>query len=157
MSDAPWGTGRCGCGAVRYTLKSAPFWTHCCHCTECQRLTGTAFALNAMIESDRVTLTGATEETPVETPSGAGQVITRCATCKTPLWTVYGRSKGVIFIRGGTLDQQGQIAPDIHIFTQSKQPWVAVPDGARQVPGFYDYDEVWPEDALARRRAALAR
>ena len=46
--------GGCACGAVRYRLTSAPMFVHCCHCRDCQRQTGSAFVLNALIEADRV-------------------------------------------------------------------------------------------------------
>ncbi|MFK7943472.1 MAG: GFA family protein [Paracoccaceae bacterium] len=155
MAEA-WGTGRCACSLVRYELASAPYWTHCCHCTECQRLTGSAFAVNTMIEAERVHVTGKTAEVTVETPSGGGQTINNCASCQTALWTCYGGNPAIRFVRGGTLDQAGQIVPDIHIFTRSKQPWVVIPEGTRTEDGFYNYEDVWPAEALARRTAANA-
>ncbi|HQZ46278.1 MAG TPA: GFA family protein, partial [Usitatibacteraceae bacterium] len=70
--------GGCDCGQVRYRLETAPLFVHCCHCRWCQRESGSAFALNAMIEADRVASVGGEPEL-VQTPSesGKGQVIAR--------------------------------------------------------------------------------
>ena len=148
--------GGCACGAVRYRMP-APIWTHCCHCTWCQRETGSAFAVNAMVEADRVEVT-AGRPVAVRTPSesGRGQLVTRCPDCRVALWSTYS-APAILFVRAGTLDRPGAVVPDIHIFTASKLPWVEIPPGARAVPKFYDYAETWPPEALARREAAIAR
>jgi hypothetical protein len=149
--------GGCDCRHVRYRMETAPMYVHCCHCTWCQRETGSAFALNAMIETDRVVLLGAEPEW-VDTPSnsGKGQKIARCPRCRVAVWSHYaGPGMKIRFIRVGTLDQPGHIAPDIHIFTESKQPWVVIPPGALSMPQFYDRRECWPAESLARREAAL--
>ena len=132
---------------------------HCCHCRWCQRETGSAFALNAMIEADRVDLL-AGEPEAVLTPSlsGKGQKITRCPTCQIALWSNYsGAGDAVRFVRVGTLDDPDQLPPDIHIFTMSKQPWVALPSGVSAVEKYYDREDVWREESLARRRALLSQ
>ena len=150
--------GGCTCGAVRYRMTTKPIIVHCCHCTWCQRESGAAFALNAMIEADRVVLLSGSPEV-VDTPSasGMGQKITRCPSCRVALWSNYGGSGDAIrFIRVGTLDEPERLPPDIHIYTASKQPWVILPPGTPAVAGFYEREEVWPEESLARRRSALA-
>ena len=149
--------GGCTCRAVRYRMTSRPMFVNCCHCRWCQRETGASFALNAMIEADRVVLLSGTPEA-VMTPSnsGKGQKITRCPVCKVALWSNYaGASDAVRFVRVGTLDEPDCLPPDIHIFTSSKQPWVILPSGIPAVPEYYDREKYWPADALARRRALL--
>jgi hypothetical protein len=151
--------GGCTCRAVRYRMETAPLIVHCCHCRWCQRETGASFALNAMIETDRVTLLAGAPE-PVLTPSesGKGQTIVRCPVCRIAVWSHYaGGGPAVAFVRVGTLDQPDHLPPDIHIFTTSKQPWVVLPAGARAVPEYYRASEVWSADSLARRAALLAR
>ena len=151
--------GRCTCGAVRYRLTSKPLFVHCCHCRWCQRETGASFALNAMIEADRVVVLAGTPEI-VWTPSnsGRGQKITRCATCRIALWSNYaGAGDAVRFVRVGTLDEPDRLPPDIHIFTMSKQPWVVLPPGTPAVAEYYDRDKYWPAESLARRRTLLDR
>lgn len=148
-------TGRCVCGLVRYRLKSGPLFVHCCHCLWCQRETGSAFALNAMIETDRVLIEAGTPDI-VATPSnsGKGQKVARCPQCRIALWSHYaGAGDLVAFVRVGTLEEPHLLSPDIHIFTASKQPWVAIPDGVPAVPGYYDLRQYWPEESLERRRA----
>src|SRR5438309_3877983 len=83
--------GHCTCGAVRYRMTSKPLFVHCCHCTWCQRETGASFALNAMIEADRVILLKGEPEV-VNTPSnsGKGQRIARCPSCRIASWSNYG-------------------------------------------------------------------
>jgi hypothetical protein len=151
--------GGCDCRAVRYRMESAPLFVHCCHCRWCQRETGSAFALNAMIETDRVKLTAGEPEV-VDTPSasGKGQQIARCPRCRIALWSHYGGGgRLVAFVRVGTLDEPDALPPDIHIFTTTKQPWVVLPEGATAVPELYDRKRHWPAESLARREALLAR
>ncbi len=149
--------GGCDCRAVRYRMTSAPMFVHCCHCRWCQRETGASFALNAMIETDRVQLLSGKPEA-VDTPSnsGKGQKIMRCPTCRIALWSHYsGAGAKVAFVRVGTLDNPDLLPPDIHIFTASKQPWVVIPPGAKAVPEYYKTAEMWPQASLERRKALL--
>lgn len=144
--------GRCTCGAVRYRLTSKPLFTHCCHCRWCQRETGTAFALNAMIEADRVELLGgAPERVAIPSESGKGQTVLRCPSCRIALWSHYaGAGEKISFVRVGTLDDPDALPPDIHIFTASRQPWVRLGDGVPTVPEFYRRGDYWPAESLAR-------
>ena len=144
--------GGCTCGSVRYALTGPPLFVHCCHCRWCQRETGSAFVLNAMIEADRVRVTNGTPVV-IHTPSlsGRGQKITRCPICQIALWSNYGGAGDLIrFVRVGTLDDPDRCPPDIHIFTSSKQPWVVLPASARAVAEFYDRASTWPEESLQR-------
>ena len=149
--------GACTCGHVRYRLEATPLFVHCCHCRWCQRETGASFALNAMIETDRVRLLeGAPESVPTPSASGRGQTIVRCPHCRVAVWSHYaGAGPLLAFIRVGTLEQPDRLPPDIHIFTSSKQPWVAIPAGARAVPEYYDRETCWPAASLARYRVLL--
>jgi hypothetical protein len=149
--------GGCGCRAVRYRLESAPLFVHCCHCRWCQRESGASFALNAMIEADRVTNLGV-EPDVVHTPShsGSGQEIARCPACRVAVWSHYAGAGPVVrFVRVGTLDNPDLLPPDIHIFVESKQPWVPLPAGAAAVPEYYERDKYWPAESLARRQRLL--
>lgn len=149
--------GGCTCRAVRYRMTSKPLFVHCCHCHWCQRETGSAFAINAMIEADRVVLDKGEPEV-VHTPSnsGKGQKIIRCTACRIALWSNYaGAGDKVRFVRVGTLDDADRCPPDIHIFTSSKQRWVVLPPGVPAVAEYYDRNEHWPQESLARRRALL--
>jgi hypothetical protein len=140
-------------------MTSKPLFVHCCHCRWCQRETGSAFVLNAMIEAERVELLAGGVEV-VDTPSlsGRGQKISRCPKCRVAVWSNYaGGGDLVRFVRVGTLDDPDRFPPDVHIFTMSKQPWVSLAGGAPAVDAFYDIETLWPPESLARRRAWRAR
>ena len=151
--------GGCTCRSVRYRMTSKPMFVHGCHCTWCQRDTGSAFATNAMIEADRVELTsGAPELVDTPTASGKGQKVWRCPTCQVALWSNYaGSGDKVRFVRVGTLDAGHGIAPDVHIFTSTKLPWVALPPGVPAVPEYYKPKDVWPADSQARFAALRSK
>jgi len=151
--------GGCTCRFTRYRMTSPPMFVHCCHCRWCQRETGASFALNAMIEADRVELLNGEVEL-IDTPSnsGKGQKIARCPKCEVALWSHYaGAGDLVCFVRVGTLDDPDRFPPDVHIFTASKQPWVILPPGTPAFPEYYRTAEQWPEESLERRSSLLAR
>lgn len=145
--------GGCACRGVRYRLRSGPLVVHACHCTECRRLTGSAFALNALIETDRLEiLAGQAHPDPVVGSSGKPQTIFRCPGCKVALWSHYpGAGPKLAFVRVGTLDEPERLPPDIHIYTSTRLPWLQLPQGSRAVPEYYSAREIWPAASLARR------
>jgi len=147
--------GGCACGVVRYRLTSEPMFVHCCHCLNCQRQTGSAFVINLLIEADRVELLSGEPE-PVDVPrdDGSAQRIHRCPVCQVAVYSEYGRPE-VRFVRGGTLDEPSSVAPDVHIFTRSKLPWVTLPEDVPAVEVYYDSKALWPAESLERLRAAL--
>jgi len=140
-------------------MTTEPLFVNCCHCRWCQRETGASFALNAMIEADRVVLLqGEVEVVTTPSNSGKGQKISRCPTCRIAVWSNYaGAGDTVRFVRVGTLDNPDRFPPDIHIFTMSKQPWVVIPPGMPAVEEYYDRNTYWPPESLARREALLAK
>jgi hypothetical protein len=146
--------GGCACGAVRHRMQSAPMFVHCCHCRDCQRQTGSAFVLNALIETDRVTvLSGDPAPYPMPTDSGRPHNIFRCPACGTAVWSEYGGRKELRFVRVGTLDNPAALSPDVHIFVRSKLPWVKLPEGVPAFEAYYDSKKLWPAASLERRRA----
>jgi hypothetical protein len=155
MSDSL--EGGCACGAVRYRLTSDPLFVHCCHCLNCQRQTGSAFVINLLIEAERVELL-AGDPQPVAAPrdDGSTQLIFRCPTCQVAVFSEYGRPE-VRFVRGGTLDRPSAVAPDVHIFTRSKLPWVELPDTVPAFDVYYDSKSLWPAASLERLEAVMSR
>jgi len=154
MSDVR--EGGCACGEVRYRLTSEPLFTHCCHCLNCQRQTGSAFVINLLIEADRVEVF-AGQPHPVDVPRGGGkkQRIFRCPICQVAVFSRY-TSAGVQFVRGGTLDDPSGVMPDVHIYTRSKLGWVILPDSVPAFPTYYDMKKLWPADSLDRYQAITA-
>jgi hypothetical protein len=145
--------GGCSCGAVRYRLTSDPLFVHCCHCLNCQRQTGSAFVINALIETDRVELlTGDPQAVDVPREGGKTQTIWRCPSCQIAVFSEYTYPE-VRFVRAGTFDDPASVVPDVHIFTRSKLPWVTLPESVPAFDVFYDIDEQWPAASLKRLQA----
>lgn len=142
--------GGCSCGEIRYRLSGSPLVTHCCHCLNCQRQTGSAFVINMLIERDRVGLL-AGEPQPVDVPRDDGSVqrVFRCPTCQVAVYSLYSRPD-VSFVRAGTLDDPSQVAPDVHIFTRSKREWITLPDTTPAFDVYYDMKRVWSPESLDR-------
>jgi hypothetical protein len=151
-------SGGCACGQVRYRLQSAPMFVHCCHCKDCQRQTGTAFVLNALIETDRVEQSrGEVRLYGMPTDSGQPHRVARCTACGTALWSHYGGREMLSFVRVGTLDEPAAVSPDVHIYTRSKLPWITLPPDVPAVEAYYDSKQLWPAESLARRKAMFAQ
>ncbi len=145
--------GGCSCGEVRYRLASEPLFVHCCHCLNCQRQTGSAFVINVLIETDRVELLSGRPQ-PVDVPreEGRSQTIFRCPSCQVAVFSQYGHP-GIRFVRAGTLDDPASVAPDVHIYTRSRLPWVAIPGSVPAFEVYYDTKTLWPPASLERLRA----
>lgn len=148
--------GGCACRAVRYRLTAAPLVVHGCHCHWCQRETGSALAINAMIERAAIeVLAGEPEEILTPSESGKGQRIRRCPTCKVALWSHYPNAgPAIAFVRVGTMDEPDRFPPDTHIFITTKQPWLTLPEGVPAFPEYYDAREVWPPETIERFKRA---
>ena len=159
MSAAEASDGGCTCRSVRYRMLGPPLIVHCCHCRWCQRETGAAFALNAMIEADRVSLLeGDIEVVATPSASGKGQRISRCPRCRVAVWSNYaGSGDAIHFVRVGTLDEPDRLPPDVHIFTASKQPWVILDARVPAVPEYYKAAQIWSAASLERRERVRAR
>jgi hypothetical protein len=146
--------GRCACGAACYRMATLPMFVHCCHCLDCQRQTGSAFVLNALIETARVEVLGVEPKRfDMPTDSGRPHGIYRCPTCGTAVWSEYGGISTIRFVRVGTLENPHALAPDVHIYVRSKQPWITLPEGVPAFDAYYDAKKVWPAESLERRRA----
>ena len=157
MNESEITKGKCICGEIEYELTADPMFVHCCHCTWCQKETGSAFAINALIEADEVRLVqGCPEIICVPSNSGEGQQISRCPSCKIALWSNYGAAKdAVFFIRVGTLNNPDACPPDIHIFTSTKQRWVELNNSVPVINEYYQRSKYWPEHSVVRYKRAI--
>ena len=148
--------GGCFCGKVRYRLASAPMFVNCCHCRNCQNQTGSAFVINAFIETDRIEkLSGEPEVATVDSGSGRPHDIYRCPACRIAVWSDYGRRPGIRLVRVSTLDDPAALPPNAHIFTRSRLPWIRLPEDVPSCEVYYDTEKLWPPESLERLRAAL--
>lgn len=149
--------GGCTCGALRFQMKRDPMFIHCCHCSYCQRETGSSYGLNALVESSEVALLqGTPERVELPSKSGQGQSLLRCSECNVAVWSHYGAAGEVLsFVRVGALDDAASFTPSIHIYTSSKQPWVLLGDEVPSVAEYYSAKEHW--SAQSRERAKAMR
>lgn len=144
--------GGCSCGKLRYRMNADPLIVHACHCRQCQRITGSAFVMNSVIEKDAVEiLTGTTAN--CHFPDSC-QTAFFCPDCATYVYSQYSSIGGYLsscwFVRVGTLDDPDRFPPNVHIFTSSKQPWVLIPPGTLKFEEFYNIKDVWQESSLTR-------
>ena len=151
--------GGCSCGHVRYRVAGEPIFVNNCHCRLCQQQTGSTSVVNAFFEGDRVELRrGELTEHEVKTGSGRAHTICRCKACGTALWSYYGRLGRLSYgVRAGTLDEADSVTPDVVIFTESKMPWVALPEGIPAFEQYYDFAKVLAPDKLDRLMTLVAR
>jgi hypothetical protein len=152
-------SGGCACGEVRYEVKAQPIFVNNCHCTLCQRQTGSTSVVNAFVESEHlVQLSGETTRHVVKAGSGGDHVIVRCSTCGTAMWSFYPRlgELGAGF-RAGTLDDPSALTPDAAIFTEDKMKWVTLPEGIPAFPTTYNPAELLPPERFARLKALIER
>jgi hypothetical protein len=112
--------------------------------------------INVLIEADRLeVLAGEPRAVPV--PRGAKkQQIWRCPECQIALYSQY-TSAPIRFVRAGTLDDPASVSPDVHIYTSTKLPWVELPEGVPAFRSYYETEELWPPESLARLEALRRR
>jgi len=123
-------TGGCGCGATRYTLTSAPLTVAACHCTQCRRQSGAAFSVNLIVRASTLTIEGDLQSWPdVDTESGSPLSRDHCGSCGAPIKSVPSLSPKLVALKAGSLDDPSPFAPLMHIWVQSKLPWVNIPEG----------------------------
>ena len=155
--SSPAMEGGCACGQVRYRLGRAPLFVHCCHCRNCQRQTGAAFAINVLIERDYVeSLASEPDRVPVPRSGAKRQQLDRCPGGQTAVWSTYTRAS-VLFVRAGTLDDPAAVVPDVHIYTRSKLPWLSLPESTPAFKTYYDTQKLWPRASLERLEALRSR
>lgn len=137
--------GGCRCGAVRYTLAvGAMPGSYACHCTICQRSTGASFAHQMPVREAALSVTGELVEAEMPTLTGGRSIHFYCAKCLTRLYNINTARPGLAIVRAGTIDGSETLSPRFHIYTSTKQPWIALPDG---VP---IYDEGAPVEDFVR-------
>ncbi len=149
--------GRCVCEDLRYELKGPPLFTHACHCLDCQRKTGTAFAMTTIVLRDDLVITQGRTAATASSPRTTSYA---CARCGTAIYATSTRFPASATLKPGTLDDPSIAAPQAHIWVRRKQAWLMLPDGVPQFDEQYDRETTWPAESLARVRdaeRALAR
>ncbi|MCJ8191883.1 GFA family protein [Sphingomicrobium aestuariivivum] len=146
--------GRCACGKVEVEVTGAPIITHACHCSYCQRESGSAFGLNCLYEAGRVAITGPVETVVTGSESGKDQWILRCKHCHVAVSGHYHHTREKIhFVRAGVLGDR-TVRPDCHIHASAKMDWVGLDPDIPAFEGFYDARTFWTDEQMARWKAA---
>ncbi|KAF1831416.1 hypothetical protein BDW02DRAFT_55537 [Decorospora gaudefroyi] len=149
-------TGSCVCNKIRYRLLTSPLFCYACHCNDCQKATGTAFALGLNIELYNISIISPTAPTIVslERKPGMTDRFAACPTCNTELWSM---REPVVDVKVGTLDFPSLMEPDAHVFVESKLDWMVLPPGAKTVEKGCDRMRLWPKSSLARYEVCMKR
>ena len=127
--------GRCNCGQVKYALNSPPLAVAACHCTQCRRQSGAAYSINLIVRASSMEVVGELASwQDTDTESGAPLSREHCSTCGSPIRSVPSASPKLVAVKAGTLDDPAPFAPAMHIWTDSKLPWVTIPDGIPTFP-----------------------
>lgn len=130
MPDESQHEGACQCGRLRFRMTARPIFVNACHCRDCQRLTGSAFALNAMIETSRIEMLGEAWSDADRIGDRLGDRQWRCAECGVLLFAEHPAfGEAIRYVRVGTLLDGERLTPDAHFFTRSKHPWIRIPEG----------------------------
>ena len=140
--------GGCACGAVRYRLNAAPPWVYTCHCSDCQKLTTSAFTLSAPVKRDALEITRGTLKTWLRTTTESGLPSTQhvCANCGVRIFSEPPTAPDRVTLRMGTLDDTCWLNPMAAIWMKSAQPWF------EPRPGMLTYEKGhadWPAVAKA--------
>lgn len=124
-------TGGCQCGRVRYRIAGAPKAVTACHCTECQRQSGSAFGMSVVVAHEQLALESGELRSFARAGESGGVVEGFfCAECGTRIYHRVARMPGTLNVKAGTLDDTSRLVPAVHVWVASKQPWLPLPEGA---------------------------
>jgi hypothetical protein len=129
-------TGSCLCGSIRYKSTAEPTLTAICHCDNCQKQTGTAFSIIVGVPEDSLSFEGEDSLGEFGDQGETGQAVRRrfCRNCGSPLLSLVESVPGVGFIKAGTLEDRSRLAPTMHIWCDTAQPWVRMSGDMVQIP-----------------------
>ena len=123
-------TGRCFCGKVQYRLNEEPLTIYACHCTDCQKRSGSAFGLSMWVNRAAIEVTHGEAALHVSTAADGSPRHGRvCANCGVRLWSEPARRPTLAVVRPGTLDDTSGLKPMAHLWTRSAQKWFVIPEG----------------------------
>ncbi len=132
MSDK---TGGCLCGAIRYTISGEAQMVAACHCRDCQKQTGTAYSVLLGIEADAITIDSGTLKTFAKNGTSGLPVERKfCGDCGSPIYSDAKAIEGLLFVKGGTLDEPATIPVGAEIWCSSKAEWAGLPESIPKMP-----------------------
>ena len=123
-------SGGCQCGAIRYDILGAPELLLACHCTDCQRQSGSAFGMTLVVSEEDFQLTkGDVKTYSLKSAAGRPKLGAFCPNCGTRIYHKPEWRKGMVSVKPGTLDDTSGLKPTLHLWTSSKQPWITISEG----------------------------
>ena len=128
-------SGHCLCGSITYKIDAAPVVQAVCHCTNCQRQTGTAYSVVIGVPRTALTIEGDTLSS-FETEGEAHGTMTErqfCSACGSPIVSLVGAIPELAFVKAGTLDDMSWVEPSVEVWCRSAQPWTPHFDNAHQI------------------------
>ncbi len=128
-------TGGCLCGAVRYSADGEPAFVGVCHCRNCQRATGSAFASVVGMPEAALTITGSPKTFHDTGDSGKAMLRQFCPACGSSLFARAAVMPGMVMVLTGSLDDAAWVKPAVEIFCDSAQPWVELGGEMQRFPG----------------------
>lgn len=128
--------GGCQCGAVRYELTEPPLGVYNCHCTDCQKMSGAAYAMSMPVRASGFRhLQGEVTFYEKVADSGRHVRMMACAICGTRVWNDPVASPEIKVVRPGTLDDLSWAEPVGNIWTESRMPWIEIDPNLVNFPG----------------------
>jgi hypothetical protein len=126
--------GGCSCGKVRYSADAEPIFAGLCHCTSCQKITGTSFSMVVAVPASALTVTGDVKTYDSKGDTGLDRHSGFCPNCGSPVIATADVMQDVVMIRAGTMDDSSWVKPTMEIYCDSKMPWVALGGGLQSFP-----------------------
>lgn len=142
-------SGLCKCERILVGLTEPPLFVHACHCLDCQATSGSAFTLSAIVIAESVHVKRSVPDAASLSPR---TTLVRCSFCQSPLYLKSTAFPATYVLRMGAL--AGAFAPQAHIWTRRKQPWVVLPDGVPSFPEGHVREGLWPVESLRRMERA---
>ncbi|KAF1962301.1 HET-domain-containing protein [Byssothecium circinans] len=150
--------GGCFCTKTRFRIDAPPLFCHACHCSDCQKQSGSVYGCSATVLTTDITCGSQPPKIDKTVrPSGQERSVASCELCGTVLWATGDMSPITTGVKVGVLDHPEIMEPDFHCFVENKIPWVILPEGARTGEGMLDFREVWPRASLRRFDEAIGK
>lgn len=142
--------GSCVRNAVQFQINAEPLFTHACHCLNCQKITGSAFAMSSFVVDDDLELL-ACDPISIEQPTKSGsRKVFLCPLCQTVVWAESSDHASIRIIRAGVFLSKQDIQPQAHIWAQRKQGWLELDENTPTFEEDYVRSETWPASSLSR-------
>ena len=129
---------RCTCGAIRYKFTGEPYTVYACHCTTCQRRTGSAFGLSMIVPATSIEIT---EGDPADVVTKDGRTLQYCSGCRSLM--ILKASPDTFCVFPGAFDDKTWFKPVANTWIRSAQPWVYIDSNLKSYQKNPDFAELY--------------